>query len=152
MSGSGSEDHGAGVKRVVVGVDGSECSVRALRWAARDAELTGAVLEVITAWTFPEHAAPLGVVVRLPWPEDLMAQAREALDALIERELPGCDRARVQAQVIRGSAAAVLLEASRDADLLVVGNRGRGAFAELLLGSVSEHCVRHAPCPVVVVR
>ena len=81
-----------------------------------------------------------------------MAQAREALDALIERELPGCDRARVQAQVIRGSAAAVLLEASRDADLLVVGNRGRGAFAELLLGSVSEHCVRHAPCPVVVVR
>ena len=82
-----------------------------------------------------------------------MAQAREALDALIERELPGCDRARVRAQVIRGSAAAaVLLEAASDADLLVVGNRGRGAFADLLLGSVSEHCVRHAPCPVVVVR
>jgi nucleotide-binding universal stress UspA family protein len=152
VSGSGSESHGDGDKRVVVGVDGSDCSLNALRWAARDAELTGSVLEVITAWTFPEHAAPLGVIVRLPWPEDLMAQAREALDALIERELPGCDRARVHAQVIRGSAAAVLLEASRDADLLVVGNRGRGAFADLLLGSVGEHCVRHALCPVVVVR
>jgi len=81
-----------------------------------------------------------------------MAQAREALDAIIERELPGCDRARVRGQVIRGSAAAVLLEASRDADLLVVGNRGRGALAEVLLGSVSEHCVRHGLCPVVVVR
>jgi nucleotide-binding universal stress UspA family protein len=152
MSGSGSEARGDASKRVVVGVDGSESSLRALRWAARNAELTGSVLEVTTAWTFPEHAAPLGLVVRVPWQEELMAQAREALDAIIERELPGCDRARVRGQVIRGSAAAVLLEASRDADLLVVGNRGRGAFAEVLLGSVSEHCVRHGLCPVVVVR
>jgi len=151
VSGSGSEPQGDVVKRVVVGVDGSEPSLRALRWAARDAELTGAVLDVITVWTFPEHAAPLGLVVRVPWPEDVMAQARQALDALIERELPGWDSQRVHAQVIRGSAAAVLLEAARDADLLVVGSRGRGAFADLLLGSVSERCVRQAPCPVVVV-
>jgi nucleotide-binding universal stress UspA family protein len=140
------------VPRVLVGVDGSESSLRALRWAARYADLTGAVLDVITAWTFPERAAPLGVVVQLPWPEDVMAQAREALDALIERELPGRDPAKVHAQVVRGGAAEVLLEASREADLLVVGSRGRGAFAELLLGSVSEHCVRHGLCPVVVVR
>jgi nucleotide-binding universal stress UspA family protein len=152
VSGSGSESRGDAVERVVVGVDGSESSLRALHWAARDAELRGAVLEVVTAWTFPEHAAPLGLIVRVPWPEDLMAQAREALDTLIERELPGRDKARVHAQVIRGSAAAVLLEAARDADLLVVGNRGRGAFADLLLGSVGEHCARHAVCPVVVVR
>ena len=95
MSGSGSEPQGDVVKRVVVGVDGSEPSLRALRWAARDAELTGAVLDVITVWTFPEHAAPLGLVVRVPWPEDVMAQARQALDALIERELPGWDSQRV---------------------------------------------------------
>jgi len=140
------------ITRIVVGVDGSKPSIRALQWAARQAEWSGATLEVLTAWTFPEHPAPLGIVPRVPWPEELIAEARVKLDEVIRDALPNMDPQRVIARVIRGSAVPVLLDAARDAELLVVGSRGRGAMAELLLGSVSEHCVRHAGCPVVVVR
>ena len=140
-----------GSRRVLVGVDGSESSIRALRWAARQAGFMGAALEVVTVWTFPEHAAPLGIVPHVPWPEELLVVAQDELDKLVDRVLPERDPHRVHAHVIRGSAAPVLLEAAQDADLLVVGSRGRGTFAELLLGSVSERCMRHAKCPVVVV-
>jgi nucleotide-binding universal stress UspA family protein len=71
---------------------------------------------------------------------------------LLDEVLPDRDKGRVHAKVIRGSAAPVLLEAARDAALLVVGSRGRGEFTELVLGSVSDNCVRHAGCPVVVVH
>jgi nucleotide-binding universal stress UspA family protein len=144
--------NGTPIRRIVVGVDGSEPSIRALQWAARQAEWSGATLEVLTAWTFPEHPAPLGIVVHVPWPEELMAEARLKLDEVIRDALPDFDPQRVHAQVIRGSAVPVLLDAARDADLLVVGSHGRGAVAELLLGSVSERCVRHAGCSVVVIR
>jgi nucleotide-binding universal stress UspA family protein len=147
-----SEERGVAPGAVVVGVDGSQASRRALRWAARQAGLTGSTLEVVTAWTFPEHAAPLGVVPRVPWPEELLAQARKALDRLLDEVLPDRDKDRVHARVVRGNAAPVLVDAARNADLLVVGTRGRGEFAELVLGSVSERCVRHAGCPVVIVR
>jgi len=143
---------GTPIGRIVVGVDGSEPSIRALQWAARQAEWSGATLEVLTAWTFPEHPAPLGIVVHVPWPDELIAEARVKLDEVIGDALPNIDPQRVIARVIRGSSVRVLLDAARDAELLVVGSRGRGAMAELLLGSVSEHCVRHAGCPVVVVR
>jgi len=138
--------------RVVVGVDGSEPSRRALRWADRQATLTRASLDIVTAWTFPDHPAPLDVVPKVPFPEDTLVQAQEALDRLVEEILPQRAKDRVHARVIRGDAAAVLIEAARDADLLVVGSRGRNEFAELLLGSVSDHCARHAGCPVVIVR
>jgi nucleotide-binding universal stress UspA family protein len=146
------EERGVAPGAVVVGVDGSEPSLRALRWAAHQAGLTGSTLEVVTAWTFPEHAAPLGVVPKVPWPEELLAQAQEALDRLLDEVLPNRDKDRVHARVVRGSAGPVLVDAAHDADLLVVGTRGRGEFADLFLGSVSERCVRHAGCPVVVVR
>jgi len=147
-------DVGSGTpsRRIVVGVDGSAPSIRALQWAARQADWSGATLEVLTAWTFPEHPAPLGIVVRVPWPEELMAEARLKLDEVIRDALPDIGPQRVHAQVIRGSAVQVLLDAVSDADLLVVGSHGRGGMAELLLGSVSERCVRHAGCTVVVVR
>ena len=140
------------ITRIVVGVDGSEPSVRALQWAARQAEWSGATLEVLTAWTFPEHPAPLGIEVHVPWPDELIAQARVKLDEVIRDSLPNIDPQRVHARVIRGGAVPVLLDAARNADLLVVGSHGRGAMAELLLGSVSDRCVRHAGCAVVVVR
>jgi nucleotide-binding universal stress UspA family protein len=138
--------------RVVVGVDGSESSIRALQWAARQAHWMGAKLEVVTAWTFPEGPAPLEIVAHVPWPEGLMAEARDKLDELIEEVLSDTSDERVHAQMIRGGAASVLINVARDADLLVVGSRSLGTFKELLLGSVSERCVRHASCPVAVVR
>ena len=143
---------GTPIRRIVVGVDGSEPSIRALQWAARQAEWSDATLEVVTAWTFPEHPAPLGLEIHVPWPDELIAQARVKLDEVIRDALPNIDPHRVHARVIRGRAVPVLLDAASDADLLVVGSHGRGTMAELLLGSVSERCVQHAHCSVVVVR
>jgi len=137
--------------RIVVGVDGSEHSLLALRWAAQEAVRTGAELDVVTAWLSPEHAAPLGVVPKVLSPDELVAEAGRKLDELVAEVLPDTS-AVVHTEVVRGEAAASLVARARGADLLVVGSRGRGLFADLLLGSVSEHCVRHAPCPVVVVR
>jgi nucleotide-binding universal stress UspA family protein len=136
---------------VVVGVDGSEPSLRALQWAARQAAYMDAPLDVVTAWTFPEHPAPLGIVADVPWQDELVAEARTRLDALVSEQLTAEQRARAETKVIRGNAADVLLSATSPDDLLVVGTTGRGDFAELLLGSVGERCVRHARCPVVVV-
>ena len=143
---------GTPIRRIVVGVDGSEPSIRALRWAARQAEWSDAMLEVLTVWTFPEHPAPLGIAIHVPWPDELIAEATTRLDELVRSTLPGFDPQRVDSHVIRGSAVPVLLDAARAAELLVVGSRGRGTMADLLLGSVSERCVRHATCPVVVIR
>jgi nucleotide-binding universal stress UspA family protein len=141
-----------GSSKIVVGVDGSETSLRALRWAARQAGWTGGTLEVVTAWTFPEQPAPLGIVAHVPWQEDLMAEARDELDRLVGEAVPEGERDHVHTKVVRGGAADVLLAEADEAELLVVGSRGRGAFEGLLLGSVSERCVHHARCPVVVVR
>ena len=143
---------GTAIRRIVVGVDGSEPSIRALQWAARQAKWSNATLEALTVWTFPEHPAPLGLEIHVPWPDELIAQARVKLDEVIGEALPAIDPRRIHARVIRGSAGHVLLDAASDSELLVVGSRGRGAMAEHLLGSVSERCVRHASCPVVVVR
>lgn len=136
---------------IVVGVDGSKGSLQALRWAAAQAQLTGASLHVVTAWAFPEHGTPFGIVFDLVSVADPTALAREALERAIFDTLGRHEQIEVRAEVITGDEAPVLLEAARDADLLVVGNSGRGAFAGMLLGSVSEKCVRHAPCPIVVV-
>ena len=137
---------------IVVGVDGSKGSLEALRWAAAQAQLTGASLDVVTAWAFPEHGTPFGIVFDLASVADPTARAREALDRAIFETLGNHEQIDLRAEVIPGDEAPVLLEAARDADMLVVGNRGRGAFAGMLLGSVGEQCVRHSPCPVVVVR
>ena len=139
--------------RIVVGVDGSTPSIRALHWAADHAAATAAELDVVTAWTFPEHAAPLGVVPEVPWPEVLVVEAAHALEELVTTELGGrAGTPLVVTRVERGTAGQVLVQAARGAQLLVVGNRGRSPVTELLLGSVSEYCIRHASCPVAVVR
>ncbi len=137
--------------RVVVGVDGSGSSLRALRWALRQAGWMDLPLEVVTAWCFPEHPAPLGVTPDVPWQEELMAQAQTKLEEIVSEVVPDRQRRVVRAKVVRGPAAQVLLAEAQGADLLVVGSRGRGAVQEFLLGSVSERCVRHAGCPVVVI-
>lgn len=129
---------------IVAGVDGSECSLEALRWAARQAELTGAELHAVMAWSLPE--------IYSYTPRDFEGDARKTLEDAIEQALGKQPRVSVIAQVVEGHAAVALIDASRDAQLLVVGSQGHGAFTGMLLGSVSQHCVGHAHCPVVVVR
>jgi nucleotide-binding universal stress UspA family protein len=136
---------------IVVGVDGSAASLEALRWAARQARLTGAPLLALTAWAFPEHPTPFGIVPDIPLPPDELDQVRARLEETT-RAVVGADDVVVRSTVVPGDAATVLLRAAEDAQLLVVGSRGRGTFAGVLLGSVSAHVAHHAPCPVVVVR
>jgi len=131
---------------IVVGVDGSSESVRATAWAAEQARATGGTLELLIVWARPmSYGLPL--VVGGYSPED------EA-QGVVEKAASGIDlpAQRLRTSVVNGAPAVVLVERSKSADLLVVGSRGHGGFAEMLLGSVSDHCVHHASCPVVVVR
>ena len=134
---------------IVVGVDGSDPSKRALRWAADQAKLTGAKLKVVTSWEYPPT---LGWAPPYPSDFDPNEDARKALQETIDAVLGPEAAVVAQAEVTEGHPAFVLTEAARGAELLVVGSRGHGAFAGMLLGSVSEYCAAHAPCPVVVVR
>ena len=142
------------IKQIIVGVDGSDNSRAALRWAYDEAAHHGASLNAIMVWHAPSlpMQPPYG---SLP-PEGYESQpARDAVD-LLERLTAELD-ARKPAVEVRnstqqGNPAKVLIELSGGADLLVVGSRGHGGFAGMLLGSVSQHLVAHAACPVVVVR
>jgi nucleotide-binding universal stress UspA family protein len=138
--------------RIVVGVDGSPSSSAALAWAVRQAGLTGASVEAVIAWHAPAMAgaAPFGPGVREDW--DYGEWAASALTRVIKQTVDPDGPVRVSATVREGNVAQVLLEAANGADLLVVGSRGHGGFAEALLGSVGQACVHHAQCPVVIVR
>ncbi len=135
--------------RIVVGVDGSDPSKAALAWAIRQGRLTGATVEALIAWIFP---ATYGHPVPVPPSIDFEEVAREVLTLAIADVSSPDDQVTIRPKVVEGIAAQVLLDASAGADLLVVGNRGHGGFIESLLGSVGQHCVHHAKCPVVVVR
>ncbi len=137
---------------VVVGVDGSDHSLLALEWAAHYALTMHLPLIVVTAWSFPDEPAPLDIDIRVPWQDELMKQARSKLDLIIATHLSEAERSFVTAKVIRGRPAQVLLDETTENDLLVIGSCGRGALEKSLFGSVSERCVRHAPCSVMVVR
>ena len=138
--------------RIVVGVDGSEESKAALRWALDEGRLRSARVRAIYAWAFPHvDTWTTGYVATAQFNIDaLQHDAEEFLDSVIaEAKTEGVGVGRA---ALEGSAAQVLVEAAAEADLLVVGSRGRGGFAGLLLGSVSQQCAHHAPCPVVIVR
>ena len=134
---------------IVVGVDGSEPSKRALAWAAKQAALTGAELNVVTTWEFP---ATFGWAPPYPEGFDPEGDTRTALHQTVDAVLGPDPQVPVRVTVREGHPAPILTEEAEDAALLVVGSRGHGAFMGMLLGSVSEHCASHAACPVVVVR
>jgi nucleotide-binding universal stress UspA family protein len=134
--------------RIVVGVDGSMSSKAALAWAVGQAKLTGAVVEAVTAWDYPTTYGYAAPVIDVDW-EEIAAQV---LSDAIAEVAPDGGQPAIRKRVSEGNAASVLRDASADADLLVVGSRGHGGFVEALLGSVSQHMVQHAVCPVVVVR
>jgi nucleotide-binding universal stress UspA family protein len=137
--------------RIVAGVDGSASSLAALRWAIRQAELTGSSVDAVIAWE-PPAASGLGWGVAIADDTDYAELAAKTVTEAISGVADPASHISVRAVVGVGNAAQVLLDASDGADLLVVGCRGHGGFASALLGSVSQHCTHHAHCPVVVIR
>jgi nucleotide-binding universal stress UspA family protein len=142
------------IKQIVVGVDGSKASRAALSWAYDEATHHSASLTVISTWHPP--AMPMSPPYGSIPPEGYVSQPkRDALDLLqklvadLEERNPPVD---VRTAIEEGNPAEVLIEHSKEADLMVVGSRGHGGFSGMLLGSVSQHLVAHAECPVVVVR
>jgi nucleotide-binding universal stress UspA family protein len=135
--------------RIVVGVDGSEASVRALRWAVEEARSRDATLDVVHAW----HLPPAGGYPYLTGYLDLKffeEDAHRVLEGALARAgvagAPG-----VESIVVQDAAGRALVDTAKGADLLVVGSRGRGGFTGLLLGSVSHYVASHAPCPVAII-
>ena len=135
--------------RIVAGIDGSPSSLDALAWAARQAALTGSRLVVVTSWDVPTSA---GWSVPVPDDFDPKADVQAGLDAAVATVRALHPDLEIESEVVGGHPAPLLVEASKGADLLVVGSRGHGAFVGMLLGSVSEYCATHAHCPVVVHR
>lgn len=140
---------------IVVGVDHSEGAKAALRFALAEAKLRRASLRAVHAWqpgyvaasfipgSYPELGGEL---------DDLRGAAEAALEATLHEVVPATGAVEIERRVVEGAAAAVLVDESRDAEMLVVGSRGLGGFSGLLLGSVSQQCAHHAACPVVIVR
>ena len=140
---------------IVVGVDSSAGAKEALRFALGEAKLRQATLRVVHAWQFGyigvaglEGFSPVvgGDV------SELRHTAALALDATLYEVVPHSNGIEIERHVVEGAPATVLVDESCHADLLVVGSRGHGGFAGLLLGSVSQQCAQHAACPVVIVR
>ncbi|MFF5919317.1 universal stress protein [Streptomyces flavochromogenes] len=135
--------------RIVVGVDGSEPSLKALRWAAGQAALTGDSLQAVIGWEYPASwAAAPGV------PPDFDPQhlAEQSLDESLAKVLDPAVAVGVTRTVVSGNPAQALIDQAAGASLLVVGDRGHTGFKAAVLGSVSSRVTQHAPCPVVVVR
>jgi nucleotide-binding universal stress UspA family protein len=139
---------GTGEARIVVGVDGSGHSLQALRWGARLAAMFGARLDAMTAWEFP--AAYGWSAVPSDW--DPAQDMRRVLEDSVLAVFGDHPPAGLRREVREGGAAKVLLDASQGAIMLVVGSRGHGGFAGLLLGSVSANVAEHASCPVLVIH
>jgi len=139
------------MQRIVVGVDGSDGARRALEWAVAEGSIRKARLEAVHVWHYPYLAAGPLTPEPIPSTDAIASAARAELDRAVAAVDAGELAAPIERIVMCGGAAASLLEVAKGADLLVVGSRGRGAFAGLLLGSVSQEVAHHAPCAVVIV-
>jgi nucleotide-binding universal stress UspA family protein len=141
-------------RRVVVGVDGSPGSEKALRWAIGQAQLMRAAVVAVASWQDPVASGyySFGFAPVFTDDEDWAAVTEkylhESVAGAVEELRPDV---QVVTRVVQGNPAQVLLDAAAGAQMLVLGSRGHGTLAGMLLGSVSQHCVQHAPCPVVVV-
>jgi nucleotide-binding universal stress UspA family protein len=136
---------------IVVGVDGSGSSSDAIRWAVDEARLRKTNVEAVYAWQSPLVMGFQYIPPDLIDPEALDRHAREIVEAAVA-EVGDVPDVEIAARAVEGPPPGVLIDASRDAELLVLGSRGRGGFQGLLLGSVGQQCVHHAVCPVVIVR
>jgi nucleotide-binding universal stress UspA family protein len=138
---------------IVVGVDGSRHAQAALVSAAEEARRRGARLRVVTAWHVSAlaYAGGFGSAAALD-PRVFEEAARETLAQAVGALGPAAEGLEIETRLREGHPADVLVEEAIGADLLVVGSRGHGGFAELLLGSVSHQCAQHARCPLLIVR
>jgi nucleotide-binding universal stress UspA family protein len=137
---------------IVVGIDGSESSQRALEWAAEEARLRGALLTVVHAWMDVFVAGSYYAAPSVYESTAVGEAARETLDKAVASIPDGAPALSVEPVLVHGPPEVALVRQSKRADMVVVGSRGRGGFAGLVLGSVSQRVVHDAECPVVVVR
>jgi len=147
------QHHGKGstMKKIVVGTDGSESALEALQWAYEEAKMAKAELVIVHGWEYPyPDASGTDSDVRQRMERDALAQLDASVSSVL-RDAKG-DGISVRTKLVEGVPAKALIEESADADLVVVGSRGRGGFASMLLGSVSRAVVQHASCPVAVIR
>jgi nucleotide-binding universal stress UspA family protein len=141
-------------RRIVVGVDGSSASENALRWAIDEARYRGAKIDAVHAFSYPAigglaSAAGAGI----DW-EDLAIGARKLVADAVDRARRSCPAGHdvgIRPMAVAGAATEILLDAAKEADLLVLGTRGHGGLSGLLLGSVSNYCSHHSLCPLVLV-
>ncbi len=142
------------MSRIVVGIDGSEASRRALRWAIHEAKLRQVDLRVVHSWPSP-YVVP-GPNPRMRGSIDVVEAEHRIAEELVERELEAAGArhaaVHIECRVVEGPAAETLLEAAEGADLLVLGSSRHGSLAGVVLGAVGQKCVVHAPCPLVIVR
>ena len=152
----GERKSGGSIRKILVGVDGSEKSTAALKWAAELAAQSGAHVTVLTTWRTPFptiELAAIGLNLDLSEINDRPAQiAQYRLDKSIYGAYGNLHPADIDSSIEEGYAGLLLVEKSMNFDLLVLGNRGHSPIVETLLGSVSTHCVAHAQCPVVIVK
>jgi nucleotide-binding universal stress UspA family protein len=135
--------------RIVVGVDSSKTSLKALRWALAEAKLRGSSLLLVHAFPRPELVG-MTMVVTLPSDDELREASVQVLNEALDA-VGGAGDVAVATHVGAGGPASVLVEVAHDAELLVIGSRGLGGFRGMLLGSVTQQVIAHAPCPVVVI-
>jgi nucleotide-binding universal stress UspA family protein len=139
---------------IVVGIDGPNGSNEALRWAIDEARVRRVPVRAVHAWSYSQPLVPS--FVGYPYSAESFGNAiddRWQAEQRLESAAGEVgEHHEVECVLVEGSAAQVLIDAVGEADLLVVGSRGHGGFTNLLLGSVSQQCAQHAPCPVVIVR
>ena len=136
---------------IVVGVDGSAGSVAALRFAIEEAHARGARIKAVNAWHVPAVAYGSGIAPAPVSLSDYEQIGKTAVDSALEKVAASVNGVRITRVIRQGHATEVLVSEAKGADLLVVGSRGLGGFRGLLLGSVSQQCAQHAPCPLVVI-
>ena len=134
--------------KIVVGVDGSPSSNAALEWAAQEAELRGSTLELIHAWNYPN----LGYGGYVAVLEDFEKDAAALLDEVVASVRKNYPSLKLVSSLIQGPTAQTIMDRAKEADMVVVGSRGRGGFSGLLLGSVGQQLVHHCPAPVVIIH
>jgi nucleotide-binding universal stress UspA family protein len=146
-------DVGGAGQVVVVGVDGSTESIAALGWARRYAAVTGTKVRAVHAWHYPTaFGVPPEGKAPPPVTAEVEQRIRDDMAAAVAQAYPDPADAQVETVLRYGHPVEVLIDESKNADLLVVGHHGHHAFTGMLVGSVSIHCVTSAACPVVVVR